>query len=1317
MSPLTAAQLAIVDDTGANRCVTSGAGCGKTSVLVERYIRFLEEDLGLGLARLAAITFTDAAAAQMRDRIRKACRRHIEEARKAGDTRAVQTWLERYWDADVAPIDTIHAFCGSLLRRYAIEAGVDPNFALLDEAEATFLVEEIVRRTIEKTLAQADAAGLAGTGGMPTLPLRGHVSGEGENMPSERRAGHATLGNSASPESLAANDLLAVLEHFTLDQAREVLAVILREDREALQRVAGPAMARSDEEILRDLKKAVDEMALALLRGAVETPAAKDALATAARHSGAPGDTLEDMRRAALDEVGRLATARGADHARAAAQRLADLINARPRSAKQWPSQDDFDAVKAALVAIKKAVKDAADAVPEFDPAAEAQHLAAARALFRTAARAIEAYQAAKQARSALDFEDLQIRARDLLRESERVRQECRKRFRAILVDELQDTNSLQFEIVDLLAGDEGGRRGTPLRPGALFGVGDPKQSIYRFRGAEFEVFQRARNRVEPAGRKGLSESFRLNPGTAALVNQLFPPLMGDLYEPILGMREQRNAAVGEVLYVADPAGGGFASEAGIAAEAAHLAARLKELIEKQALSVEEDGKWRPAGYGDVAVLMRRMSYLHLYERALENARVPYYVVAGRGFFKQQEVLDVLHLLRVLDDPSDDLHLAGVLRSPFFAVSDEGLYHLHSAGRSLYDALVKCHRIIAHSGTGCHGCAVQQPCRDSTQSTAANSAAVAPSVLNNAQSDCDATRSPSAGADHLATEDRRGLRRAAELLPAWAAAKDRVGLAALVEETVFASGYAASAVGRFGGERAYANLRQMVELARRFEQKELYSLGDYIDYVTDFMSSEMRAEQAPVEAPGAQAVRLMTIHKAKGLEFPIVVLPDLAHALQAPRNLFFIHPVAGMAVYMRDEDGASRTSAAMALARGDAVRADQAEAHRLLYVAVTRAKDYLIFASHQVGMYTERGQKTWFDVLVGGLDISLKPGAPAAQLPAGHKLLVSVQPPTQEDVRHGDRRVGPRDLLVDGRVAWARLQERGQRAAGRIVQEAVEHVGPLSITGQPPTRITATALATYRRCPAAYWWSEVLGVDEPQPSPAAGPGPVDKGRPAAARARRKAAAAGASDRIAPRDWGRLSHRAMELAVAPDAASLAAAVNGAIREIAPGPASTQDELRVRLTAVVQQFWAGDIGRRVAAARQTHRELPFVLAMDDSEIRGVMDLVFQNADGQWEVLDYKAAAPAPQRAEQAAEEYGLQLGLYALAAGKWLRRPVRRWTVCFLDAARPLERELTSADLKAVEAAAGEALAAIASGRFAAERQTEACERCRFQSLCG
>ncbi|MCX5685697.1 MAG: PD-(D/E)XK nuclease family protein, partial [Planctomycetota bacterium] len=566
---------------------------------------------------------------------------------------------------------------------------------------------------------------------------------------------------------------------------------------------------------------------------------------------------------------------------------------------------------------------------------------------------------------------------------------------------------------------------------------------------------------------------------------------------------------------------------------------------------------------------------------------------------------------------------------------------------------------------------------------------------------------PSAGADHLATEDRRGLRRAAELLPAWVAAKDRMGLAALVEETVFGSGYAASAVGRFGGERAYANLRQMVELARHFEQEGLYALGDYIDYVTDFMQSEMRAEQAPVEAPGAQAVRLMTIHKAKGLEFPVVVLPDLAHALRPPQEPLFIYPATGMAVRMRDEDGASQASAAMTLARSDAAQADRAEADRLLYVAMTRAKDYLFFASHQSAMYTTPDRGTWIDVLLGGLGISLEPGEHTVLLPGGHKILLSVQPPSAEDAGHADRRVGPRDLLVDGRVAWARLQERGQQAAGRIVKEAVERIGPLVITGHPPMQITATALAAYRRCPAAYGWSEVLGVDEAQPPPAARPGPAGKGRPEA----------GASGRIAPRDWGRLSHRALELSVSPEAASIAAAVDGAIREMAPVAAKAQDELRGRLTDVVRQFWAGEVGRRVAAARQAHRELPLVLALDESEIRGVMDLVFQNADGEWEVLDYKASAPPPQRAEQAAAEYELQLGLYALAAGKWLGRPVRRWIVYFLDAARPIEHDITSGNLKAVETAARESLLGIATRRFAHEKTTEACEKCRFQPLCG
>jgi RecB family exonuclease len=422
---------------------------------------------------------------------------------------------------------------------------------------------------------------------------------------------------------------------------------------------------------------------------------------------------------------------------------------------------------------------------------------------------------------------------------------------------------------------------------------------------------------------------------------------------------------------------------------------------------------------------------------------------------------------------------------------------------------------------------------------------------------------------------------------------------------------------------------------------------------------------------------------------------------------------------MRDDDGAGRASAAMTLARGDAARADRAEACRLLYVAITRAKDYLIFASHQGRLYTNRDRETWFDVLLGGLDTSLEAGERTVSLPSGHKLLASVRPPSREDAGHGDRRVGPRDVLVDGRVVWTKLQERGQRAVGRIVQDVVERMGPVVLDGlTAPVQITATALATYRRCPAAYWWSEVLGVEEVRPAQEADPDPAGKGRAGAARAKTaKPAGAGAAGPLSPRQWGRLSHRALELAASPDGAGIAAAVDGALREAAVGPDAARETLRERLAAVVREFWASGPGKRVAAARRAYRELPFVLALGESEIRGVIDLLFENADGRWEVLDYKASAPAPEEARRAAAQYDLQLGLYALAAGKWLGQPVQQWTVCFLDADRPVERAVTSGSLIAVETAAREALAGMAARRFAHKRITEACQDCRFKPLCG
>ena len=1207
-APLTPAQQEVVADLGRNWCVTSGAGCGKTRVLVERYIRFLEDDLGLPLERLAAITFTEMAAAEMRDRIRRACRDRLEEARSAGDAVRIERWLQRYWDVDVAPIHTIHGFCAALLRRFPIEAGVDPNFEMLDEAAADLLLQETVGRTVEKLLEAEDA------------------------------------------------DVLAMLEHYDLGRGREVLTEIVGRHREVLRRVAEPVMARSDAEILKDLKRRSDERVREACEEVLTDPVVADALVVLRKHGGDETDRFEQVRQSTLEQVKRLASARTGEQARAAADTVT-TIDLRPGSKRLWPSEEIFREAKDAAGAIRDAFRKALKDLPTFDMETEAQHLAVARAMFRTARRVQAAYDEAKRRRSALDFEDLQIRARDLLRSDARVLKTCRGAYRAILVDELQDTNLLQFEIVDLLTSAAGkftrrGGRGEagPLRPGAFFGVGDPKQSIYRFRGAETEVFERALGRVGAKGKKGLATSFRLNRGIAGLVNHLFPPLMGDLYEPIEPAHEQKNEVAAEWLHAVGPEGEGLLAEEGYAAEARQLAERIHAMCTEGDVRVWDDGRkvWRPAAYGDVAILLRRTTYLHLYEEALERRGVPYHVVAGSGFYKQQEVLDVLNLLRALEDPSDDLAAAGVLRSPFFAVSDEGLYRLRRLGGTLLGALASV-----------------------------------------------------AEASGFEAEDQRGLARAARFLPDWARRKDSMGLARLLDEVVFDSGYAAAAVARFGGARAYANLRQMAELARRFEREGLASLGDYIDYVSDFMQSEMRQEQAAIDTPaaagsGGGSVRLMTIHKAKGLEFPIVAIPDLGHASRGPRRAdYFIHPATGLAVRLRDEEGESTTSCALALARHEAKRAEADEAIRLLYVAITRAKDYAIFCSHQASKIMQT--LTWQDALATGLQTNLEEGSRVVPIPEASAVRVSVSRPGREAAHHGRRRAGPRDVFASGRVRWDAVRSRAQTAPRGRLEQVLEQVSPPKPPVRPPRRVAATALDVYRRCPAEYWWTCVLGVEEVEPE-------ADTGR----------APQGGEISLSPRERGLLYHRALELAVSPAPEAIRSAVEGALRSAALGPGPARDRLGRDVADRISRFWASDLGRRVACAKAAYREMPVLLRLGETEIHGIVDLVLENADGQWELADYKSRLAPDETGKPSAEAYRLQLGLYAMAVSRWAGRPAFRYSVYVIDSGTLVEYH-PAGGLKAAESEANEVLSAIAGGRFEC-RHTKKCSHCRLGRLC-
>jgi len=1192
MSPLTDTQREVVTRLGANFCVTSGAGCGKTRVLVERYMHLLRQDPTLSLSRLAAITFTENAAAEMRSRIRDACLEHVVQARRDGDAARLRTWLQRYWDVDVAPVSTIHSFASTLLRHWPIEAGVDPNFVLADEVQTAFLQRDAVAATLERLL-EADNA-----------------------------------------------DVLTLLEHFQPDEAQAVLEEFLGGYQDRLERVAAPVMAMSDEEILTRLKQRVDEVVVECLRAAADSEDVQRARTVLTRYTGDASDRIEAVRAEVIAQLERFENARTADIALAAIDKLLSAINLQGGRVNAWPDAEVLADVKDALKALRGAFQDALKGLPRFNKEAERQHLAVARALYRIARAVQRAYEAAKRKRSALDFEDLQTRVRDLLRRHPRVRDNLRRRFRAILVDELQDTNFLQFELVHLLTAEPGAEGpDAPLRPGALFAVGDPKQSIYRFRGAEVEVFADALSRVPEAGRRALQQSFRLHPGTAALVNRVFARLMGDAYEAIEGVAPQANTVIAELHHVtaADDGDAGMTAEDGYAAEARVLAARLRRIVSDGEVQVwdRQAGAARPARYGDVAVLLRRTTYLHLFEHALEAEGVPYYVVAGRGFYRQQEVLDVVHLLRVLEDPTDDLHLAGVLRSPFFAVSDEALYRLHLLAPTLHEALPR-----------------------------------------------------AAEAQAMDAEDLRGLRRAAERLAEWAAMKDALPLGSLVDRVVFESGYAAASVGRFGGERAYANLRQMVSLARRFEASGLWSLSDYVEYVTDVMQSEMHAEQAPVEVPGADAVRLMTVHKAKGLEFPVVAVPDLGYAPAGPTSPWMIHPATGLAVRTRDDDGDRTASAALALARHEEADALQAESHRLLYVAMTRTQDYLIFISHDPKRTRHKGRR-WLDGLTQSLGIDLEAGTGEVVLDGTGRVTVHVGPAPRREARHGRRRGGPKDVFQAGRVAWHRLRERPGRADTVAAKRRLAQVTDLALAPHPPRRIAATALATFSRCPRRHWWAHVQGVSRVEP------------------ARDKALSASA--------LGTLAHRALELSPSPKPEAVRQAVAVALADADLTP-DERGPVADRLAEQINIFWRGPLGRRVAAAARVLRELPFVLAIDGTEIHGKMDLLFQDADGSWEVVDYKSSTPPPAGEAALAEAYALQVGLYALAAGRALGQPVARMGLYFLGNGAYHGQPATPQKLEGIYTRAKEMLAQIPLPWYIHNVSVGVCRGCEFARAC-
>jgi ATP-dependent helicase/nuclease subunit A len=972
--PLTDQQGRAISCRDVSVVLSSGAGCGKTHVLTQRYLSHLRE--GAEVGQIVAITFTDRAARQMRERIRHG----LHTLLHAAPDDEVERWTAHLRALETAQICTIHAFCGTLLRQHAVEAGIDPGFDVLEDVLSVNLETEALTTALQRLLTAQSEPGEA---------LRQLVLLYGWKPVNE-----------ALQQLLGAWDDLA-WRSWTDDSPERITAAWQHYARaELLPRYLSYLLAAAPK-----------------IAGCLDLLWRKPPL---------PGSKMAESVAVLLDELPRLAAA---PDLAAAVERLTEAAKVGRHGVKAWADAEDYQAIKAALEDFREELR--GQRLESFAVVGEdvTAAVATGQRFLRVAGEVIRAYRDLKQQHGVVDFQDLLVRARDLLRDQPAVRARLQERYSFLLIDELQDTDPVQMQLVEYLCG--GG-----LTAGKLFAVGDHSQSIYRFRGANVRLFRDLRGQVPHEGRLGLTLNFRSQPALLHFTNALLGDHLVD-YEPLRAHRTQLNPHPC-VEFLWTPKSDGDNATAARSNEAEAIARRFALMIGNEALVTErtaEGERLRPARRGDIVLLFRSMSNVHLYEAALRRHGLDYYLVGGRAFFAQQEIYDLLNLLRTLENPQDGLSLAGALRSPFCCLSDEALFVLSRQERRT---------ALPSRPDGSPEPSYETNTTDGGTSRQRDG-------LWAGLHDEELLR-------RLPEDQRATVERARRFLDRWRGLKDRLPIAGLLNVVIGEAGYDASTQLEFLGDRKLANLWKLVDLARTFDRTGLFGLAEFIQRLGDLVQAQPREEQAATQPENADVIRLMTIHQAKGLEFPVVVVPDLA-AVGRDRRESVARWDARLGCVVRppaDEEPAPFPDFGWRLWQAAETIEDWHEDLRTLYVACTRAEDYLLLSASLEQPL--RPANTWMQILAGRFD--LDSGECLVKEAADERPRVRVHDASELESRKGAHQpladVLEREERRQGaaRIAPVVLRVRGQRV---FTVAAVEHFRRIAAPFHEPLRSTAIA--------------------------------------------------------------------------------------------------------------------------------------------------------------------------------------------------------------------------------------------------------------------
>ena len=1112
--------------------IEAAAGTGKTTALIDRIIAVIAAGAAT-LEQIAAVTFTEKAAGELKLRLRS----EIERARRdAGnfDDVARERLTRGLEKLEEARIGTIHSFCADLLRERPVEAGVDPMFEIAPDDIAEKLFDAAFERWFQATLA---------------------APGEGVRRVLRRRE----LADREGPRP------------------------ILRAAAEALNEWRDFDCEWQQESFERNC--AIDKL--------VEEAVALGALAETAELDDWLRRSLENIARPVREAI-RLEPIRGRDHD-ALEDTLLRLLRGNQRHWEWKGRGESFGPIARADVFARRSAlrRD----LTQFRERAGAN---LAPILREEIWPVLGYYAEQKQRAGRLDFLDLLFKARDLVRDHITVRAALQQRFTHIFVDEFQDTDPLQAEILLLLAADdpaESDWQKVVPRPGKLFLVGDPKQSIYRFRRADVALYQSLKQRLRARGCQTatLSVSFRAIPEIQQMVNTAFAPLMAEdsdtqpAYAPLLPFRpgcDLQPAAV--VLPVPEPYSKfDRITDMQIEQSLPDAAGALIEWLVKQSgwTVTERDAPEQriPVRPRHICILFRRLnSYgrdvTRPYVRALEARHLPHVLVRGGSFNQREEVEAIRNALAAIERPDDELCVYATLRGPLFGFADGLLFRFRETCRHLHP--------FRRLGEGL------------------------PAEL-------------------------KEVAEALEVLRRLHRGRNRRPIAETISRLLAATRAQAAIAIWPTGEQALANLMRLMDLARRYEANSgATSLRGFVDEL-EARAEHEQAGDAPLAEEGTEGVRIMTVHSAKGLEFPIVVLADPTCNEKPREARRFVDPVRRLCAQVI----AGCAPRELLDHSEEELRRETEEAVRVLYVAATRARDLLV-----VPAIADKRCEGWLAGLYpviyppqaqGLVPLQRQPtGCPEFASPlAGNRppsvLLNGGVAPGLHRSEAGEHRVvwwdsvalkldvresmGLRQMKLLEADASAERSEAGKRdyQRWRVDRDAMVSAGQT-----PSIKLAiATELASAARRPEVAEGAEVCIVELPRAPQ----------RPHGIR------------------FGTLVH-AVLARVALDAgySEVAATTNFFARTLG----ASSDEVSVAVE-VVSSALASSLVRAAIEAEQVRRETALAVVLEDGTLaEGVADLAFTEPNGDargWVVVDFKTDVEIGGRLP----EYRAQLGLYLRA----------------------------------------------------------------------